>query len=91
MWALGCIFPVIYQSRKWTRPICIEGVFLAFLTLLNILTASIVYGILCYNYFSLLPVHLEVVIFQLYKTEDDVLLTQAQDYKKSLLGVQLLA
>jgi len=56
-----------------TRLTYVEGMFIVFLGLSNILTASTVYKTSCHNYFFLLPVYL--IILQLYKTENEVLLT----------------
>jgi len=72
---LRYIFLVIYQSRERTRFIYIKSMFVVLLGLSNVLTTSTVYGTLNYNHFFLLPVYLGVVILQLCKTKDKILLT----------------
>ena len=72
-----CIFLVIYQDRKQTRLICIKSMLPEFLSFPNVLATSTIYEILHHNYFFFLLVHLRIVIFQLYKTKDKILLIQA--------------
>jgi len=44
------------------------------LSLSNVLTTRTAYGALCYKYFFFLLIYLEVVILELYETQNKILL-----------------
>ena len=59
-------------ARKYRREKSWKSQFPYSLT--DVLTTGIVYRTIYYNYFSFLPVHLGIVIFESCETKDEILL-----------------